>query len=97
MRLLCPVILILLRTVNRLGYQLTMSDTIASQLIGHDLSRFMTMASQKPLEEALCSRTISTGLKIHIHHIAILIHCSPQIVPLAIDLNGPAHRRRLRR
>ena len=30
MRLLCPVILILLRTVNRLGYQLTMSDTVAS-------------------------------------------------------------------
>ena len=34
-------------------------------------------------------------LEIHINHFAILIDGPPQLVLLAIDLNGPAHRRRL--
>jgi len=37
-QLLCSIILILLSTVDRLGHQLPMSNTIAPQLVGHDLS-----------------------------------------------------------
>ena len=36
-RLLCPVILILLSTVDRLGYQFPVRYTIASQFVSHDL------------------------------------------------------------
>jgi hypothetical protein len=46
MGLLCPVILILFSTVDRLGYQFTMSNTITPQFICHDLSGFAVMASQ---------------------------------------------------
>ena len=46
MGLLYPIILILLSTVDRLGHQLTMSNTIAAQFVGHDLSGLTTMASQ---------------------------------------------------
>jgi len=45
MRLVRSVIPILLRTVNRLGYQLKMSDTVASKLIRYNLPRFAGMAS----------------------------------------------------
>jgi len=46
MRLLCPIVLVLFGTVDRLGYQLSMGDTIASQLVGHDLPGLASVASQ---------------------------------------------------
>jgi hypothetical protein len=38
------------------------------------------------LESPGC-RTISAGLKIHIHHIAIPIHCPPQEMLFATDFD----------
>ena len=43
MRLLCPIILILLSTVDRLRNQLPMGDSIAAQFICHDLPGFAAM------------------------------------------------------
>ena len=45
------------------------------------------MAPQQPLEESLRSCTISLGLEIHINDFAILIHRSPDVVLLAINLH----------
>ena len=44
MRLLSPIILILLSTVDRLRNQLPMSHAIAAQLVRHDLPGLATMA-----------------------------------------------------
>ncbi len=46
MRLLCPIILILLSTVDRLRHHLPMRYSIAAQLISHDLPGFAAMATQ---------------------------------------------------
>ena len=46
MRLFGPIILTLLRTVDRLRYQLTMCDCITTQFVGNDLPRLAAMASQ---------------------------------------------------
>jgi hypothetical protein len=43
MGLLSPIILILFGAVNRLWYQLAMSDAMAPQLVSHDLSGFAAM------------------------------------------------------
>ena len=43
MRVLSPIILILLGTVERLRDELTVSNTIASQFIGHDLPGLAAM------------------------------------------------------
>ena len=43
MRLLSPIILILLSAVDRVGNQLTMSNTIASQFGSHNLPRLDTV------------------------------------------------------
>jgi hypothetical protein len=44
MRLLGTIILILLRTMDRLGYQLSVGNTITAQFIRNDLSGFTAMA-----------------------------------------------------
>ena len=43
--------------------------------------------AHKPLEEALCCSAISARLSIDIDHFSILIHSTPQILLLAIDLH----------
>ena len=45
-RLLHPIILILLGTVDYLGHQLPMGDTIATQLVSHDLPGLADMTMQ---------------------------------------------------
>jgi hypothetical protein len=45
MGLLRPIILILLRAVDRLGYQFAMSNTVAATLVRYDLPGFIAMAS----------------------------------------------------
>ena len=44
--LLCPIVLIPLSAMYRLGNELTMSDSIASQLVSHDFPGFSAMTSQ---------------------------------------------------
>jgi hypothetical protein len=87
MRLLCSVILILLSAVNRLGDQLKMCNSIALQLIRHDLSGFAVMVPQQASEKAFSRSPIPFGLKIHINDFSILIDRSPQVLLLAIDLH----------
>jgi len=77
MRLLSPIILILLGTVNRFRHHYPMGYRIASQLIGDNLPRLATMRSKQSSEEKLRCGPVPLGLKIDIHHIAILIHSPP--------------------
>ena len=54
--------------------------------VSHDLSRLTTVTPYQTLEEARCCSSITLGLKIHIYHLAVLIHCSLQVMLFAIDL-----------
>ncbi|MFT4520183.1 MAG: hypothetical protein ACI9JM_002583 [Halioglobus sp.] len=45
MRLLGPIILILIGTVYRVGYKVSMSNTIPPELVCHDLPRLTAMTS----------------------------------------------------
>ena len=51
------------------------------------------MASQQSLEEALGRSAIPASLKGDINYLAALVDCTPEVMQLAIDLNGPARRR----
>ena len=62
MRLLCPIIFILLRTVDRVRNQFSVSDTVTSQFISHYFPGFAAIVSYKAPEESLCSSTIPLGL-----------------------------------
>ena len=80
MRWLRSVILALLSTVDSLGNQFTMCNSIAAQLICRDLPRFTAMTSQYAFEKPLC-------LKEYIDYIAILIDSPPQEMLLAVDFD----------
>jgi hypothetical protein len=81
-RKLCPVIGVLGRIVNCLWHKFSMRNTIASQLVRHNLSRFSLVIFQQPLEETLCSCTVTTSLEKHINYLAILVNSPPQVLPL---------------
>jgi hypothetical protein len=61
--------------MNRLRHEITVSHIVTAQFVGN------------APKEALCGLRISSGLQEHINDIAILVHCPPQIVELAIDLH----------
>ena len=71
--------------MNYIWHQLSMRNTITTQLVSHDLPGLAAMASQQPFEEAFRRRTITPGLEKDINDIAILIHSPPEVVLLAVD------------
>jgi len=66
--------------VNGLRNDLSVRNTIASQLIRYYLSRFSLVIFQQPPEETLGSRAITTGLKKYINNLTILINSPPQVL-----------------
>ena len=65
--------------------QLSLSDTIAPQLIGHDHPRFILQTLQQPFEEALRCLGIAPGLNKDIEHNSMLIDGPPEIMLDALD------------
>jgi hypothetical protein len=85
MRVLGSIIQISALSVLDAGKQLTLSDAIAPQLVGHDHPRHILQTLQKPLEEALRGVGIAMGLNEDVEHNAILIDGAPEIVLHALD------------
>ena len=69
------------------GKQLTLSDTVASQLVGHDHPRHTLKTFQQSLEEPFRGGPITSGLNQDVEHNAILIDRAPEIVLHALDPN----------
>jgi hypothetical protein len=85
MRVLSPIVQISALSMLDAGKQLTLSDAIAPQLVGHDHPRYVLQTLQKPLEEALRGGGIAPGLNEDLEHHAILIDGTPEIVLHASD------------
>jgi hypothetical protein len=65
--------------------QLTLSDAIAAQFVGHDHPRHILQTLQKPSEETLRSVGISSGLNENVENNTILIDGTPEIVLHTLD------------
>ncbi len=87
MRLLGPIVGIPSVVVNDARYKFSTSNTIAAQLVGHDLSGFAAMTSQYPFKKPPGCRTVSSRLEKNINHFAVLINSSPQVMLLTIYLD----------
>jgi hypothetical protein len=87
MRALGPIAQISALPALDAGKQLTPSDTIAPQLVGHDHSRNVLQALQKPLEEALRGVGVAPGLYQDVEYNTILINGAP--VPADVGCFGP--------
>jgi hypothetical protein len=64
-----------------------MRNTIAPQRVRYNPSRLSLVIFQQPLEETLCSCTVTTGLEKHINYLAILVNSPPQVLLLATNLH----------
>ena len=75
-----PVVGIPGRSVNRIRDQLTVCDPVAAQLVRHDLPGLATVLIWQSLKKTPCCPAVSSCLKKHIDHCAVLIHRTPEIV-----------------
>jgi hypothetical protein len=87
MGLLCSIVSVPVIYMNRTGDHFSVSNAITTQLIRNDFPGLVLVTADQPLEEALRSSPITLCLEIHINDLPILVHCSPQIVLLAIDFD----------
>ena len=65
--------------------QRALSDTVASQLVGHDHTRDILKALQQPSKESFGCFGIAPRLNEDVHHDAVLIHGTPEIMLHAVD------------
>ncbi len=80
MRVLRPIVQMSALSVLDAAKQLTLSDAVAPQLVGHDHPRYILQTLQKLLEEALRGVRIAPGLNEDVEHNAILIDGTPEMV-----------------
>ena len=86
-RVLGSIIQISALSVFDVRKQLTLSDAIAAQLVGHDHPRFILQALEQPLEEALRRLGIAPSLNQNVEHNAVLIDGPPEIMLYSQDAN----------
>ena len=67
------------------GHDGLMGDTVASQLVGDEATRFLSLALEQPPKESPCRTPIPPRLDKDIDHVAVLIHRAPEILPLTVD------------
>ena len=87
MRLLCPIVRVPIGDMDCFRNQLSVSDSIAPQLICHDLSELAAMISQQTLKEPLSGCATPFGLEKYVNHFAVLVYGSPKIMLLTINFD----------
>ena len=85
MRVLGPIVQISALSVLDAGKQLTLSDAIAPQRVGHDHPGYILQTLQKLLAEALRGVGIAPGLNEDVEHNALPIDGTPEILLHASD------------
>jgi len=72
-------------SVRDTGKQLTPSDAVAPDLVGHDHSRQISQTLQKPPEESLRGPGITADLNEEVDYNPVLIDGAREIVLHALD------------
>jgi len=70
-----------------LGKQLAVCHSVASQLVGHDHSRYISKTLQQSPKETFGGPSIPPWLNEDVEHDTVLIHGTPQIMLYALDAN----------
>ena len=77
--------------MSNAGHYYTFGGCIATQFVSNDHARASARGAQQFTEEPLCSEAVALGLNENIDDDAVLIHCSPEIMPRAIDIDEGLH------
>jgi hypothetical protein len=86
MRILSTIILVLVLVMLDTRQDLSLGRAVAPELIGNDYPRYILQSLQKLAKELLRCFLVSATLHEDIQDIAVLVHCSPQVMNTAIDL-----------
>ena len=87
MRILGPVVQIPMLPVSHAGHHHSLRDGVAAEFVRYDDSRAPTAVGPQQLaKEADRGESVSLWLHENIDHNAVLIHRTPEIMPLAVDL-----------
>ena len=62
-----------------------MGDTVATQLVGHETRRFLSLTFQESPKESSRRAPVPTGLDEDIDQVTVLIHRAPEILALTVD------------
>ena len=62
-----------------------MGDTVATQLVGHETSRFLSLTLQEFPKESPRRPPVPTRLDKEVDQVTVLIHCAPEILALPVD------------
>ena len=80
-----PVVLVSRGTVKDRRHDGAVGGRIAAKLIGDESPWLGALTLQQPTEEAFCCAPVATGLKENTNHVAVLVDCTPKIVPATAD------------
>ena len=80
-----PIVRVAGRVVGDRRHDVVMSDTVAAQLVGHETTRFLSLAPQESPKEPPRRTPVSTRLDENVDQVAVLIHRAPEILALTID------------
>jgi hypothetical protein len=76
-----------LRVVSHVAQNRSHGGRVAPKFVGNDTKWFLSLAAQQSSKESSCGALIAARLNQDVDHVAVLIHCTPEILLLAVDSN----------
>ena len=67
------------------GHDVPLGNSVAAQLVGHETTRFLSLALQEFSEESPRRTPVPTGLDEKVNQVTVLVHGAPQILALTGD------------
>ena len=80
-----PIVLVLVGAVDDGWHDLAVSGAVASQLVGDEPPGWPALPLQQLTKEAFSGSPIASRLDEDIDDVAILVHRTPEILPLTLD------------
>ena len=67
------------------GHDLSMGDTVAAQLVGHETRRFLALPLQERPKESSRRTRVPAGLDEEVDQVTVLVDRTPQILALTVN------------
>ena len=79
------IVRVLRRVVGDQGHDVPMGDAVATQLVGYETTRFLSLTLQEFPKESPRRPPVPTGLDKEVDQVTVLIHRAPEILALTVN------------
>ena len=80
-----PIVRVSRRVMGDQGHEVSMCDTVAAQLVGHEPHGFLSLTLQQSAKESPRCPRVPTGLYEDVDQVTVLVHRAPEILALTVD------------